>query len=79
MHFLCKFDFFKTISIISLQSSASVLVAALPGDGGVPIYGEVRVMEQMGWCGQHEDEGRKMTIYVSICKTKWHTSWPIYY
>lgn len=50
---------------MSLHSSASVLVAALPEDGVTPSYGRrVRVMEQMGWCGQHDDEGRKMTIYI---------------
>lgn len=59
---------------MSLHSSASVLVAVLLGDGVTPLYGE-GVMEQMGWCGEHEDEGRKMTIYISICRT----SWPIYY
>lgn len=82
LHFLCELDLKKTITIMSLHSSASVLVAAFLEDGVTPSYwrgGRGWVMEQMAWCGQHEDEGRKMTIYISTCRTTQHTSWPIYY
>lgn len=80
LHFLCKFDLRK-------NNHHYVIAFFCFSVGGYTPWGWSntlrqkwgRVMEQLGWCGQPEDEGRKMTIYISICRTRQHTSWPIYY
>lgn len=66
---------------MSLQPAVPMPVAAVPGEGGPPPMEEGgwagAVAEQMGWQGQREDEGGKMTTSISTGRAEQPTRWPI--
>ena len=76
LHFLCELDLkkknhhyvtaFFCFSVGGCFPWGWSNTLILKGTGGE------QEMEQMAWCGQHEDEGSKMTIYISTCRISKH-------